>query len=200
MNIAVFCSGNGSNFQAIADAAGRAFMRVKISLMVCDNPLALAIKRAEKTGIPCILKNRKDFPSQEALEKDIISHLKQNKTELICLAGYMKVLSPFFIKQYPGRIINVHPSLLPAFKGARAIEDAFNYGVKITGVTVHFVTEDVDAGPIILQEPVEIKSNDTLPMLEERIHAVEHRLYPLAVKLFAENKIKIQGRTVTVYE
>jgi phosphoribosylglycinamide formyltransferase 1 len=198
MNIAVFCSGNGSNFQAIVDAKKKGLFQAEISLMVCDNPDAYAIKRAKEENIPCIVISGKDFSSKEKFEQRIIDELEIKNTGLICLAGYMRLLSPAFVRRYAGKIINVHPALLPAFKGADAIGDAYKYGVKISGVTVHFVTEDVDAGPVILQEAVKIEDSDTREALTEKIHEIEHRLYPQAIKLFVENMLTVSGRRVYV--
>jgi len=196
MDIAVFCSGDGSNFQAIVDAKNKGLFQADITLMVCDNPDAYAVKRAKNEGIPYLVVSRKDFSSKQALEEKIVESLEEKRIGLICLAGYMRLLSPEFVQRYAGKIINVHPALLPAFKGADAIRDAIDYGIKVSGVTVHFVTEEVDAGPIILQEVVKIEDSDSKESLEEKIHSAEHRLYPQAIKLFVENKLKITGRKV----
>lgn len=198
MNIAVFCSGNGSNFQAIIDASKKGLFNSKIALMVCDNPNAYAITKAKNESIKTLLLDINDFPSQEAFEARIIEELITEHIELICLAGYMRLLLPSFINKYREKIINIHPALLPSFKGIRGIKDALDYGVKVTGVTVHFVNEDMDAGPIILQEAVTIEDNDTKETLAEKIHKIEHRLYPNAVKLFIEGRLKVIGRTVKI--
>ncbi len=198
MNIAVFCSGNGSNFQAIINAARCELFNAEIALMVCDNPNAYALSRAKKEGVKVLSVNIKDFASQEAFEARIIEALIKEEIGLICLAGYMRLLLPGFINKYREKIINIHPALLPSFKGIRAIGDALNYGVKTTGVTVHFVNEDMDAGPIILQEMIKIDENDTKDTLEEKMHKLEHRLYPKAIKLFIEGRLKIIGRVVKI--
>jgi len=198
VNIAVFCSGNGSNFQAIIDASKKGLFNSKIALMVCDNPNAYAITKAKNESIKTLLLDINDFPSQEAFEARIIEELITEHIELICLAGYMRLLLPSFINKYREKIINIHPALLPSFKGIRGIKDALDYGVKVTGVTVHFVNEDMDAGPIILQEAVTIEDNDTKETLAEKIHKIEHRLYPNAVKLFIEGRLKVIGRTVKI--
>ena len=198
MNIAVFCSGKGSNLQAIIDAKKSGIFQADIALMVCDNPDAYAVKVAEKENIPRLVLSRKDFSSKEYFEKRIISALEEKSICLICLAGYMRLFSPGFVQKYAGRIINIHPALLPAFKGASAIEDAFDYGIRVSGVTVHFVTEDVDAGPIILQESVKIEDNDTREAFAEKIHRAEHRLYPQAIKLFIDGRLSITGRKVEI--
>ena len=198
MNIAVFCSGKGSNFQAIIDAKKIGLFQADIALMVCDNPDAYAVKIAEKENIPCLVLSRKDFSSKEYFEKRIINALEEKQIRLICLAGYMRLFSSGFVQKYVGKIINIHPALLPAFKGASAIENAFDYGVRVSGVTVHFVTEDVDAGPIILQESVKIEDYDTQEDFVEKIHRVEHRLYPQAIKLFVDDRLKVVGRRVEI--
>ncbi len=209
-NVAVFASGRGTNFAAIIRATkldpslkdgkvyplGLGKIKANLSLLVCDNPKAVAIGRAKRAGIKVALLKREDFANKKDFENKIISHLEENKIDLIVLAGFMRLLSPDFVRKYKGRIINIHPALLPSFKGSEGIKDAFNYGVKVTGVTVHFVDEKMDHGPIILQAPVEIKENDTLDSLEKRIHKLEHRLYPQAIKLFLEGKLKIAGRKV----
>ena len=195
LNIAVFCSGNGTNLQAIIDAIKTKKLKgVRISLVVCDNPEAYALKRAGKAKIKTLLIERKDFLLKSQFEKEIIRSLKKEKVQLIVLAGFMRIIGSDLLKSYKNRIINIHPALLPSFKGAQGIKDAFDYGVKITGVTVHFVDEKMDHGPIIAQEVVVVEKKDTLKSLEDKIHKVEHRLYYQAISLFALGRIKISGR------
>ncbi len=181
VRLAVFCSGFGSNFQAVLDSIHKKKLRAEIALMVCDNPGAFALSRAKKHGIPVALLSPKLFDSREAYEKVIVAVLKNQKIDLIVLAGFMRILTPYFIGAFRGRILNIHPSYLPAFKGAHAIRDAFDAEVRTTGVTVHYVTAEVDGGPVILQEKVTIGANDTLESLEKKIHSLEHRLYPEAI-------------------
>lgn len=197
-NIAVFASGNGSNFQAIAEAVKKKKLNANLALLVCDNPDAYVIKRAKKFKVKVCLVKRSDFATKPDFETKIIQCLKENDIGLIVLAGFMRMLSREFVQEYKGRIINIHPALLPSFKGSEAIKDAFDYGAKITGVTVHFVDEEMDHGPIILQYPVEVGKKDTLKSLEEKIHRVEHKLYPAAIKLFIGKKLKIEGRSVAI--
>jgi len=197
-NIAVFASGRGTNFSAIARAIKKGKIKANLSLLVCDNPQAGVIGRAKRIGVKVALVLREDFKSKKDFETKIIQHLEENKIDLIVLAGFMRLLSSDFVKRYFGRIINIHPALLPSFKGNQGIKDAFDYGVKITGVTVHFVDEKMDHGPIILQEIVKIKENDTLETLEEKIHKIEHKIYPEAIRLFIEGKLKIEGRKVKI--
>lgn len=179
--IAVFCSGNGSNFQAIIEAVGQKKLDAEIAVMVCDNPEAYAIKRARAHKIPVVLINPKAFKTREEYERLIVSILRNEKVSLIVLAGFMRILTPYFVREFRNCILNIHPSLLPKFKGAHAIRDAFQAKVKTTGVTVHRVTEDLDAGPILMQKKVAILKTDTLESLEKKIHAVEHELYPKAI-------------------
>lgn len=189
MNIAVFVSGNGSNLQAIIDAVSRGEIRAKISLVVCNNKNAFALTRARNAGIECFILSHKGFKARVDYDREITKELEKRDIGLVVLAGFMRLLSSEFVKKYQNRILNIHPSALPSFKGTHAIKDAFESGAKDTGVTVHFVDEELDHGPIVLQETVKIEKNDTLETLEEKIHAVEHRLYPLAVRLFVEGKL-----------
>lgn len=188
--IAVFCSGYGSNFQAILDAVRGKKLRAAVVLMVCDNPKAYALERAKKHEVPVVLLSPKLFAKREDYEKIVVRVLRSQKVDWIVLAGFMRILTPYFIGAYRGRILNIHPSYLPAFKGAHAIRDAYEAGVKSTGVTVHFVTAKVDAGPVILQEKVAIRKGETIESLEKRIHAVEHVLYPKAVQRAIDGKAR----------
>jgi len=192
VNIAVFASGRGTNFSAIIRAVKKGTIKANLSLLVCDNPKAGAIGRARRAGIKVAQVKREDFATKQDFEARIIQYLKEEKIDLIVLAGFMHILGPDILGEYKGRILNIHPALLPSFKGAHGIKDAFDYGVKVTGVTVHFVDEKTDHGPIILQAPVKIEENDTLESLESKIHKIEHKLYPQAIKLFVEGKIPTQ--------
>jgi len=196
-NIAVFASGTGSNFSAINQAVKTGVLKgACLKLLVCDNPEALVLEKAAKAEVKILLAERKNFSSQEAFENEIIRHLKDDRIDLVVLAGFMRILSDSFVRAYRNRIINIHPSLLPSFKGGHGIKDAFDYGVKLTGVTVHFVDEEMDHGPIILQSAIEIKRADTLASLEKKIHQAEHKIYPQAIKLFLSGKLKVNGRKV----
>ncbi len=185
-DLAVFCSGFGSNFQAIADAIRRKKLkRVRLALMVCDRPGAYAVRRAHRAGIPVFVLSPRFFKTRQAYEKVVVRVLKNQKVDLIALAGFMRILTPYFIRSYKNRIVNIHPSLLPAFKGAHAIRDAFKARVKETGVTVHLVTAKVDSGRVLLQKKVKVSKKDTLASLEKKIHRVEHHLYPAALQKLA---------------
>ncbi|HLD69691.1 MAG TPA: phosphoribosylglycinamide formyltransferase [Candidatus Omnitrophota bacterium] len=196
MNFAVFASGHGSNLQAIIHSVQKGEIKASLSLVFSNNPQAFALERANRSGIKTLILNPNDYINRQSFDREIMVHLKEEKIDFVVLAGYMLLLSPFFIKKFPYKILNVHPSLLPAFKGTRAIKDAFLYGVKTTGVTIHFVDEKMDHGQIIMQEAVRIKETDTLEILEQRIHSIEHRLYPKVIDLFAEGKLKVEGRKV----
>ena len=196
VNLAIFASGKGSNFSAIVKAIKQGQIKVKSVILVCDQPEALVIKRAQIAKIPVILIRRQDFSNRSDFEDAIIQRLKSYKINLITLAGFMRILSASFVKLYPNRIMNIHPSLLPDFKGAQAIKDAFRHKAAFTGVTVHFIDAEVDNGPIILQQKVNINKRDSLASLERRIHALEHKLYPQAIKLFISAKLKIKAGKV----
>lgn len=197
-NIAVFASGRGTNFEAIVKARKRGVFKANLSLLVCDQPRAGVLAKARRAGVKVVLVRREDFSGKKDFEAQIIKYLQQEKIDLIVMAGFMRMLSPEFVRRYRNRAINIHPSLLPAFKGSCAIKDAFDYGVKVTGVTVHFVDELMDHGPIILQEALIVSKSDTPASLEARIHRIEHKLYPLGIKLFVEGKLKARGRKVFI--
>jgi phosphoribosylglycinamide formyltransferase-1 len=198
MNIAVFASGRGSNFAAIIRAVKKGKIKANLALLVCDEPHAGAISKARRAGIKVALVKREDFVSKKDFEAKIMQDLEENKIDLILLAGFMRLLSPELVSKFKGRILNIHPALLPSFKGTEGIKEAFDYGAKITGVTVHFVDEEMDHGPIILQKAVKIEENDSLETLEKKIHKTEHSLYPEAVKLYTEGKLRLEGRKVRI--
>jgi phosphoribosylglycinamide formyltransferase-1 len=180
--IAVFASGSGSNFQALADAVKAGQLSCEIALLVCDKPGAYAIERAEKADVPSLVISPKDFASKADYEKEILQKLQMSEVELIVLAGYMRLIGETLLSAYEGRIVNIHPSLLPSFPGKDAIGQAFQAKVKITGVTVHYVDEGMDTGPIIAQEAVKMDENETRESLEAKIHGVEHQLYPNVIQ------------------
>lgn len=198
MNIAVLCSGSGTNLQAIIDNVKSGYIPAKIALIVSDNRDAHALERAKKAGIETLVLDKKDFKSREDFDKEVVKNLKAKSVSLVVLAGFMRLLSTYFIKEYKNRILNIHPALLPSFKGTHGIKDALEYGVKVTGPTVHFVDDKLDNGPIILQKAVEVKDDDTEETLLERVHKEEHRIYSEAVKLFVEGRIRVEGRRVII--
>jgi phosphoribosylglycinamide formyltransferase 1 len=184
--------------QAIIDTIELGQLDAKVLVVFSDKKDAVALDRAKKHGIPTLYLAPKEFPSREAHEQIIVEHLEKLGIELIVLAGYMRILTPYLIRKFPMRIMNIHPALLPSFPGTHGIADAFNYGVKYTGVTVHFVDEGVDTGPIIAQEVVRIEEHDTLETLEPRIHAIEHKLYPQAIQWYSQKRIMFDGRKVWI--
>ena|SRR3989338_4053186 len=195
---AIFVSGSGTNMENIAKKAKGGELSCDIVTVVCDNPAAFALKRAEKLGLETFVIERKKFGFKAEFESHIIEHLRKNRIDFILLAGYMRILGGEFVKTWKGRILNIHPSLLPKYPGAQAIKDAFDAKEKETGVTIHFVNEEVDAGPIILQRRVPIEASDTLETLEARVHAAEYELYPEAIRLFCAGKLSIEKDKVKI--
>lgn len=174
--LAVFASGEGSNFEAIARACADGRLDAEVALMVCDKPSANVVRRAERLGVESFVFSPKDYSSKEEYESEIVRRMDAKGIDLVCLAGYMRIVSEVLLKAYEGKIINIHPSLLPAFRGARAVEQAVEYGVKVYGITVHYVNSDLDAGKIIAQKAFEYEGNDP-----EEVHRlgqeIEHKLY-----------------------
>lgn len=198
LRIAVFASGQGSNFGAIVDAVQAGKLDVSIELLVCDKPLAPVVARAEAAGVEAFVFKPKDYASREAYEEIILARMQEKKVDLVVLAGYMRIITSVLVEPYYGRMVNIHPSMLPSFTGVNAIGQALDYGVKITGVTVHYVDGGLDSGPIIAQHAVEVLEGDTEDSLATRIHAVEQQLYPQVIGWIAEGRVKIDGRQVTV--
>jgi len=195
--LAVLVSGRGSNLQAIIDSIERNELNVHLSAVLSDTEDALALKRAEKHGIETFFINPATYHNRKAFDKAMINRLRAMSIDLICLAGYMRILGKEFIQAFSGKIINIHPSLLPAFPGLNAQKQAIEYGVKFSGCTAHFVDEKVDSGPIILQTAVPVYDHDNEESLSQRILEQEHHIYPKAIKLIAENKLNLNNRTVT---
>ncbi len=196
--IAVFASGFGSNLQALIDYAGKGHINGDIVLVFSNNRRAYALERAKQYGIKTVNFSPTDFNNRGEYDKKITALIKEEKIDLIVLAGYMLLIGRGLVKKYRNRILNIHPALLPSFKGTNGIRDAYEYGVKVTGVTVHFVDEGLDSGPVIIQEAVQIGQDDSIESLEEKIHEVEHRIYPVAVKYFCNGSLKISGRKVFI--
>lgn len=195
-NIAVFASGRGTNLQAIIKAVKKGKIKANLALVVSDVKKAMALKRAKRAGIKQIFIDPAAYPTQGTFEQEILKHLEAEKIDLIVLAGFMRIVGKTLLDRFPDKILNIHPALLPSFKGVRGIQEAFEYGAKITGVTVHFVDAKMDHGPTILQGVVKIEDADTLESLEKKIHRLEHKLYPEAVRLVTEGRVKIDGRKV----
>ncbi|NIK77981.1 phosphoribosylglycinamide formyltransferase-1 [Paenibacillus castaneae] len=198
LRIAVFASGQGTNFQAIIDAVQEGKLDVSIELLVCDKPAAPVVERAKRAGVDTFLFTPKNYPSREAYETEIIAELERRGVELIVLAGYMRIITSVVVEPYYGRMINIHPALLPAFPGVNGIGQALDYGVKVTGVTVHYVDGGMDSGPIIAQSVVAVEDDDTESSLAVRIHAAEQALLPAIIQQIAQGRVTLDGRRVTV--
>ena len=196
--IAVLCSGHGSNLQAIINAARTGRLRARIALVLSDRADARALVRARRAGIPAQFVDPRAFATRAAFERRLITLLETHHVRLVCLAGFMRLLSPVFVRHFRHRILNIHPALLPAFPGAQAIHDALAWGAKVTGVTVHLVDEEMDHGPIVLQEALAIHSGETETRLASRVHRVEHQLYPRAIGLMLAGRVTIRGRTTRI--
>ncbi len=192
--IAVLASGRGSNLKAILKAVKSGEIAAGVTLVISDRADAPALEIAKDGGVQALYIDPQGYTSRESYDQVLINSLKANDTDLIVLAGFMRLLSPLFVQTFPLQILNIHPSLLPAFPGTDGIEQAFNYGVKVTGCTVHFVDEGLDSGPVVLQEAVPIIQRETVETLQQRIQAVEHRIYPTAIDLFCRDKLKVEGR------
>jgi phosphoribosylglycinamide formyltransferase 1 len=196
LKIAVFASGNGSNFQALADAIAAGWVHATIELVVCDKPSAYVLERARAFEVETHVFNPKEYASREASEEEIVAKLQARGIELVVMAGYMRLVTKVLVEPYYGRMVNVHPALLPAFPGINGVKQALDYGAKITGATVHFVDGGTDTGPIIAQQAVEIVAEDTLETLSSRIQRVEYELLPKAVSWIAEGRVSLNGRHV----
>jgi len=198
IRIAVLVSGRGSNLQAIIDSIENGYLHAQISIVISDISDAYALVRARTHGIKAVHIDPGKFESKGLYEAEVLKVLNSHNVQLVLLAGYMKILGKPLLTTYKNRILNIHPALLPAFPGLHAQEQALKHGVKVAGCTVHFVDEELDGGPIILQECVKVKEDDTPQTLAERILEQEHKIYPEAVKLFVENKLRIEGRKVKI--
>ena len=199
VRIAVLVSGRGSNLQAIIDNIEKGLLSSELAVVISDQADAYALERARKHNIPAvpvIAKGYKD--KREEYDALLVKELRERNVDLVCLAGFMRIITPVLIRAFPNRILNIHPSLLPAFPGLHVQKKALNHGVKFSGCTVHFVDEGMDTGPIIIQAVVPILDSDTEDSLSERILKQEHKIYSRAIQLFAEGRLKIEGRRVLV--
>jgi len=197
-NIAVLLSGRGSNFMSIKKAVDEGKINGRIVVVISDKADAKGLEFAREQGLDARFVNPKQFDTREAYDRELVRILEEKQTELVCLAGFMRIISPIFIEAFRNRIINIHPSLLPSFKGLDAQQQAFEYGVKFAGCTVHFVDEEMDHGAIIMQAVVPVEQADTDADLSARILKEEHRIYPEAVGLYCADKIRVEGRKVYI--
>jgi phosphoribosylglycinamide formyltransferase-1 len=195
--VGVLVSGRGSNLQALIDAARRGELGGEIAVVVSNVEAAEGLERARKAGVPAVFRDHRG-KKREAYDAEIVEILRAHQVDLVCLAGFMRLLSPVFVRAFPGRIVNIHPALLPAFPGLDAQRQAWEHGVKVSGATVHLVDEGLDSGPIVAQSAVVVPSSDTPETLAARILEAEHRLYPRAVRTLLEGRCRVEGRRVIV--
>jgi phosphoribosylglycinamide formyltransferase-1 len=199
LKVGVLVSGSGTNLQAILDAGARGELGGARVVVVVSNVAGVkALGRAEAAGVPAVVLPHKQFGSRQAFDEALVATLKERGVELVALAGFMRIVTPYFLQSFPQRVINIHPSLLPAFPGIHAQKQALEYGARITGCTVHLVDEGCDTGPIIQQATVPVLDGDDEAALTARILVEEHRLYPAAIRALAEGRVNVAGRRVTV--
>jgi phosphoribosylglycinamide formyltransferase-1 len=198
LNLAVFISGGGTNLQSIIDGTENGAIDARVVLVVSNEPEAYGLVRAKNHDIPTAVVNHRDYADRETFETALIDALDQYPIDLICLAGFMRVLTPHFLRRYPRKVINIHPALLPSFPGTQGQQDAFDYGVRFSGCTIHFVDDGVDTGPIIIQAVVPVLPDDTKDTLQQRILTQEHVIYPQAIQYIAQGRVEIIGRKVVV--
>lgn len=198
LNLGVLASGRGSNFQSIIDEIAAGKIDASVKLLVVDNPDAFAVERARKHSIESLYLNPKEFPSRDAYFSRIADELKARGVELVILAGFMRVVKKPLIDAFTNRIMNIHPALLPSFPGLHGQKQAADYGVRISGCTVHFVDEGMDTGPVIIQAAVPVSPDDTEDTLSARILGLEHKIFPEAIRLYAEGRLSVEGRTVKI--
>lgn len=198
LKLGVLISGNGSNLQSIIDNIENGSLKAVIKIIISNNPDAYGITRAKNHGIPFVVLKNGDFKNKEEFDARLISTLKDNGVDLVVLAGFMRIISKTLLQAFPGRVMNIHPALLPSFPGLHGQRQAVDYGVKFSGCTVHFVDDGVDTGPIIIQSAVPVLDDDTEETLAARILKEEHKIYPRAIQLFADGKLDVHGRKVRI--
>lgn len=199
LKIGVLISGSGTNLQAILDRIADGSLNAEVVKVISSRPDAYGITRAQDAGVPVVALNRDVYADTQAADERIVAELKEAGAQYVVMAGYMRKLTPIVLDAFPDKVVNLHPALLPSFKGAHAIEDAFNFGVKVTGITVHFANEDYDKGPIIAQKAVPVAEDDTLDSLEAKIHEAEHALFPEVIQWIAQGRVTVnEDRKVVV--
>jgi phosphoribosylglycinamide formyltransferase-1 len=198
MRLAVLASGSGSNLQAILDACAARRIPAEVAVVVCNIPGARALQRAEAAGVPAVLVPHQRFASREDYDREVISVLQRHRVELVCLAGFMRLITPMLLRSFENKILNIHPSLLPSFPGLHAVRQALAAGVRVSGCTVHVVDEGTDSGPILVQAAVPVLDADTEETLAARILVQEHLCYPRAISLWAQGRVHLAGRRVRI--
>ncbi len=199
IRVGVLASGRGTDFQSLVDARDRGELDVELAGLVCTVPGAPVLERAKRAGVPAVVVDHRPFgKDREAFERAVVKVLREHRVDLLVFAGFMRIVTAYLVHEFPNRIMNIHPSLLPAFPGAHAHRDVLAAGAKVSGCTIHFVDASVDGGPFILQKAVPVLDDDTEETLEARILEWEHRLLPLAVRLFAEGRLRVDGRRVRI--
>lgn len=198
LNLGVLVSGSGSNLQAIIDNIESGKLDAVVRVVISNVPGVMALDRAKNHNIPAVVIDHKDFGTKDEFDRETIDVLKSYSVDLVIMAGFMKILTPVFLKAFSGKIMNIHPALLPSFPGLHVQQKAFDYGVKFSGCTVHFADEGVDTGPIIIQAVVPVYDNDTADKLQQRILKEEHRIYSQAIQFYAEGKLEFEGRKVRI--
>ena len=196
--LGVLISGRGSNLQAILDAIAEGRLDACVGVVVSNQADAQGLERAEKAGLPTAVVSHKDYDSREAFDEAVLAQLKSHDVDIVCLAGFMRILSSVLVRAFPSRILNIHPSLLPAFAGLHAQRQAVEHGAKVSGCTVHLVDEELDHGPILLQAPVPVEEGDSEESLSARILEHEHKLYPVAIQLILDGKVRVDGRRAVI--
>ncbi len=196
--LGVLISGRGSNLQAILDAIAEGRLDARVGVVVSNQADAQGLERAERAGVPTAVVSHKDYDSREAFDEAVLAQLKNHDVDIVCLAGFMRILSSVLVRAFPSRILNIHPSLLPAFAGLHAQRQALEHGAKVSGCTVHLVDEELDHGPILLQTPVPVEERDSEESLSARILEQEHKLYPVAIQLILDGKVRVDGRRAVI--
>jgi phosphoribosylglycinamide formyltransferase-1 len=198
MRFGILASGEGTNYQALQDACDAGYIPGEIAVVLSNRAEAGVLRRARQAGVEAVFVDPKGATSREEYDAQLAAYLEKHQVDMVCGAGYLRLLSAFFVRECENRILNVHPSLLPAFPGLHSVQQAFEWGAKVTGVTVHLIDAELDHGPIVVQRAVDVRPDDTLAALEARVHLVEYALYPKALRLYAEGRVKLEGRTVVI--
>ncbi len=196
LKLAILASGSGTNAEAMFDAVERGALDADIRLVLSNRPGAKVLERAERRGLPCLCIDHKSFPDRESFDREVIAALRAAGADTVALAGYMRLVTSAFLDAFPNRVLNIHPALLPSFPGVHGAADAHDWGVRFTGCTVHFVSPEMDCGPIIVQACLPVMQEESADELQNRIHVLEHRIYPQALQWLAEKRLEISGRRV----